>query len=173
MSVSIDFKKMEKLASLEQALELLQNPESYTRLLAEVKSVTTAYNMAAAKHASVEAAEGFLSESRKLLESVKKETKEMREVLERDQREFNTLVATRTSELDSRTGSVVQMEQHLKGRQLTLNRNVVEHEQREAEFKTMIEKKMAALANRETKVHEDEQKMAAKMVAFAEIVKNG
>ena len=63
MSVSIDTRKIEKLTQLETALELLQNPELYTSMLAEVKSVLKQYNNLSQKYVTIEAAEKFLQEA--------------------------------------------------------------------------------------------------------------
>ena len=169
MSVSIDYKKMEKLASLEQALELLQNPESYTRLLAEVKQVTAAYTQAAAKHSSVEAADRFLSEATKMLTVAKQEAAELRETVKRERSEFETMVASKTRELDTRQGSVVQMEGLLKARKMALDSEIEDQVKRDAEFKSMIEKKSAGLMAREASLAIAEQRLAAKLVAFGQL----
>ena len=84
MSVSIDTRKIEKLTQLETALELLQNPELYTSMLAEVKSVLKQYNNLSQKYVTIEAAEKFLQEAKAVLDKAKQEAYKERQNLELD-----------------------------------------------------------------------------------------
>mgnify|MGYP001585867600 CR=1 FL=1 len=69
MGISVDLHKMEKLTQLESVLELLQNPESYTRMISDAKAVVAQYKEVSARYNSVEAADRFLGEAKELLVS--------------------------------------------------------------------------------------------------------
>ena len=108
MSVSVDTRKIEKLKQLESTLELLQNPESYARLLAEVQVALKAYEDASKRYASVDAAERYLADSKAVLEGAKeKAAKIMEEVVQR-KTEFETMVAVKTEEINASLASAVK-----------------------------------------------------------------
>ena len=170
MSISVDPKKMEKLASLEQALEFVQDPEQYLRIVAEVKHAVDAYNKATEKFASVEAADRYLGEARKMLEVSKAETVLIQEMIKQKQVEFETLVASRTRELDARAGSIAQMEARVKERKAVLDTDVGTYEYQKKEFQVMSEKQLAILAKREESLARRERDIAEKMTALAGII---
>ena len=108
MSVSVDTRKIEKLRQLESTLELLQNPESYARLLAEVQVALKAYEDASKRYASVDAAERYLAESRTVLESAKEQAAKVMAEVVRRKAEFETMVAVKTDEINVSLASAVK-----------------------------------------------------------------
>lgn len=114
MSISIDPRKLEKLERLSEALELLQNPEGYARMIAEARAVIQMHKEVSARYATIDAADRFLQDSRKVLEAAKKEAAAVEVALKRE----------RTSLEDAKRmqlAQFVQRETALRKRELDAN----------------------------------------------------
>jgi chromosome segregation ATPase len=108
--ISTDPRQLERLQQLEQVLELLQNPESYTRLLAEVKVTLKQQEEIAKRYTTIEAAEQFLQESRKLLNTTQVESKKQLDGLATVRSQFETLRASTLADLDARAATLATQE---------------------------------------------------------------
>jgi len=109
MTVSVDVKKIEKLKQLEATLELLQNPESYARLLAEVQVALRQYEDLSKRYASVDAADRHLADAQKILESAKDEAKKVMQEVVRQKAEFETMVVVKTGEINTAQAGAMTM----------------------------------------------------------------
>ncbi len=169
MSVSVDPKKIEKLKNLESTLELLQNPESYGRLLAEVQVVLKRYEDASKRYASVDAAERYLAESRMVLESAKEQAaKVMAEVAQR-KAEFETMVAVKTEEVNVSLASAVKAVAKAKA---TKDKTEAEAEvlvKAKADFEKMKADRYKALEAQETASDERAKVLEEKWAALKRI----
>jgi len=73
MSISVDPRKIEKLSQLEATLELLQNPDSYMALLADVKITLRQLLEVSKRYSSIAEADKFLQEAKDLVVAAKQE----------------------------------------------------------------------------------------------------
>lgn len=121
MGISIDPKKLEKLEQLQSVLELLQNPEQYNRLMAEVNATLKQQKDVAARYASVEAAEEYLRESRILLATTKDAVDKAHRKLSDEQSAFDTYVMLEKRALSEREAAVKQREDKVEKREQELN----------------------------------------------------
>ena len=110
MGISIDPKKLEKLEQLQSVLELLQNPEQYNRLMAEVNATLKQQKDVAARYASVEAAEEYLRESRLLLAKTKDVADKTNQKLVEEQSAFDTYAMLEKRALTEREAAVKRRE---------------------------------------------------------------
>jgi len=161
MGISTDPRQLERLQHLEQVLGLLQNPESYTRLLADVKATIKQQEEVAKRYASVDAAERFLQESRTLLENAKLEDKQIRANLATAKANFESDCAARVKELEEREARVLMQERNVKVGLDGLAKQ-------SAEFQSTRAVAESAMAAREGAVATREQKVAASEMAVRE-----
>jgi len=113
MGISTDPRQLEQLKQLEGVLGLLQNPESYTRLLASVKATIKQQEEISARYPTVVAAENFLNESRKILETTKAESKRIAKELEDKKVAFAKDSANVEAAVETRTAAVAERERQV------------------------------------------------------------
>ena len=152
MGISTDPRQLERLQQLEKVLELLQNPESYTRLLAEVRAVTKQQEEVAKRYVTVEAAERFLQESRTLLSSAREEDERVRKALADAQASFDSSCATRLQELEEREVRVTAKEKTVKADSNNLAHRMMIFDEARETVSTELEAKKQALAAREIRL---------------------
>lgn len=162
MGISVDPRKLEKLERLSEALELLQNPEGYTRMIAEAKAVIQMQKEVSARYSTIEAADRFLQDSRKVLEAAKKEAASVTEQLSRDRMTFEvqkaaqqkqlltreTTVTRREAEVTSREAAVTKREADLLGRQKAFTQECMNTTASLTERQNALEQEAAVLAKR-------------------------
>jgi hypothetical protein len=121
MSISVDPHKLEKLERLSEALELLQNPEGYTKMIAEAKAVLRIHEEVSARYATVEAAERFLQESKKVLTTAKKEAAATMEALAAEKAAFEKAQKEKMVKLQEAVFAAQKRERELGEREARLS----------------------------------------------------
>src|SRR3990167_6970222 len=117
MGISTDPRRIEKLEQLEGVLSLLQNPESYTKLLADVKNTIAQYRELAARYTSVNAASQHLQDAQTLLANAKAESKKLLEDAEAQ-------AATALAELAKQRAALVDREDRLASQEASMGRDL-------------------------------------------------
>lgn len=163
MSVSIDVKKIEKLTQLEATLELLQNPETYTKLLTEVKAVLKQYNDGSVRYATIEAAERFLQDAKAVLVKAKDEAKQIqvdadqkKKEIEEQKQSFALIVSKAEIDLAGKVSLLSEKTKEVEKREQAISDKV---KQAEAAFtidRVALDKRNLELAKREQVLQEKE-----------------
>ena len=152
MPISTDPRSMEKLQQLETVLELLQNPELYSRMLAEVQSVLARYEAVTQRYSSVEQAENFLREARSMLDSTRRAVKEKEGALAQAKANFEADQAKREAALVERETAITRREQQLAADQKILADSSMDLKLRSVAFAEYYEKQNEALGNKQAEL---------------------
>lgn len=169
MGISVDVKKIEKLEALEEVLGLLQNPESYTRLIAEVQHATKAYHDMTAKFATIEAAEGYLADARVALARAKESAKAIEEDVAKRKAAFDTMVAVKTVEIDTALAAASQA-QKIALKELTQAKAVRELADKErAELEEYRQVTLKQLEEMEVASRAKKKQLDEKLAAFKQL----
>jgi hypothetical protein len=171
MSVSVDTHKIEKLKQLEATLELLQNPESYTKLLAEVKQVLARYDTASVKASTVEAAERYLEEARKILASAKEQAKVIDDEAKQRKSTFENEMAAKQAAVINAMHDASRMQAKALAEAADAELLLSDVKKAKAEFAELQDKTLkrinAVEKETEAKSREIERKLAAIQLAVA------
>lgn len=170
MSVSVDPKQIDKLKQLESVLGLLQNPESYTRLLAEVQVTLKRYEEVSKRYATIEAADKYLQESKSILEQAKETTSAMYEKLRIDKAEHTSKVTSTTKDLSLREAAVHQKEILVAENSEKLDKATKDLRKKEVEFDMDRKIQMDLISKNSAELDKQRLDFADKAAKLAKIV---
>ena len=163
MGVSIDPKKMERLSQLEEVLTLLQNPEEYNRMIAEVQSVLQQQKDITRRYDTVDAAERYLAEAKRVTAKAAEERDALRESLNIEIYAFTTLKTTKEAELVEREAKVKRREDQVTNREVEIKRREMDFDEVKRSFSKEREKRWVELAKRESDLETKEKILDKKL----------